>query len=100
MNKKTVVLGASLNPTKYSYLAITRLVDNNHSVRALGRKEGEVNGVKIYTSQKVFRDIDTITIYLSMKNQVGFYSYIIALNPKRVLFNPGTENVEFEKITF
>jgi len=98
MNKKTVVLGASVNPARYSYLAITRLMDNNHSVRAVGRKEGEVNGIKIYASKKIFRDIDTITLYLNKKNQVDFYSYIIALNPKRVIFNPGAENVELENL--
>ena len=98
MNKKTVVLGASVNPTRYSYLAISRLIDNNHSVRAVGSKNGEVNGVEICTSKKIFRDIDTITLYLKKKNQVDFYSYIIALNPKRIIFNPGTENTELEKL--
>lgn len=98
MIKKTLVLGASINPDRYSYLAINRLVDNGHEVRAIGIKEGEVSGVKIYTTKKMFRDIDTITLYLNKKNQAEFYDYILKLKPKRVLFNPGTENIELENL--
>ncbi len=98
MKKKTLVLGASINPSRYSYLAIQRLISNKQEVEAIGRKEGEVSGIKICTTKKIFKDIHTITLYLNKGNQVKFYDYIVALNPKRVLFNPGTENIELEKL--
>ncbi|MBT8316555.1 MAG: CoA-binding protein [Lutibacter sp.] len=97
-NKKTLVIGASLNPNRYSYLAIQKLIANAIEVRALGRKKGEIFNVKINTFKKFFKDIHTITVYLNKKNQVEFYNYILEINPKRVIFNPGTENVELEKL--
>ncbi|MCR9183276.1 MAG: CoA-binding protein [Flavobacteriaceae bacterium] len=95
MNKKTLVLGASTNPSRYSYLAINRLVENNHPVIAIGLKEGIVSGVEILTNKPHFDAIDTVTLYVNPKNQEEYYQYIIDLNPKRVIFNPGTENPEF-----
>ncbi|MBL4939797.1 MAG: CoA-binding protein [Lutibacter sp.] len=95
---KTLVLGASTNPSKYSYLAINRLVTNGYKVYAIGTKEGTVGGVKITTKKKIFTDIDTVTLYVSAKNQADFYNYIIGLKPRRVLFNPGTENPFFERL--
>jgi len=100
MIKKTLVLGASTNPSRYSYLAIQRLISNKHDVKALGRREGKVNGVKINTTKKMFRNIDTITLYLNAKNQKDVYDYILQLKPKRVLFNPGAENIELENLLF
>jgi predicted CoA-binding protein len=98
MNKKTLVLGASDSPNRYSYHTIKRLVANNHEVKAIGGKKGEVGSVKIGTNQEKFQDIDTVTIYLNKRHQPKYYEYIIDLNPKRVLFNPGTQNTEFEKL--
>lgn len=98
MIRKTLVLGASANPNRYAYFAIERLIANKHKVCAIGRKEGEVFGVKIYTSNIIFSDIDTVTMYLNAKNQEEFYNYIIDLKPRRVLFNPGTENPFFEQL--
>lgn len=98
MKKKTLVLGASENPDRYSNIAINRLLARNLEVVAVGLKEGEVNGVKIYNYKKEFNEIDTITLYLNAKNQQEYYSYILSLRPKRVIFNPGTENVELEDI--
>lgn len=98
MNKKTLILGASLNTSKYSNMAINRIVDKKHSVRAIGRKDGEVRGVQIHSSKKIFQNIDTVTLYLNEKNQIDFYDYILDLNPKRVIFNPGSENAELEKL--
>jgi len=93
--KKTLVLGASLNPARYSNLAINRLVEKGHPVEAIGLKEGVVIGVVITTENKNFEDIDTVTLYLNPKRQEAFYDYIISLKPKRVIFNPGTENPIF-----
>lgn len=96
--KKTLVIGASLNPARYSNLAINRLVTYKHPVVAIGLKEGEVAGVQISTEKKDFKDIDTVTLYLNPQRQKSYYDYIISLKPKRVIFNPGTENPEFFKI--
>lgn len=96
--KKTLVLGASLNPERYSYLAINRLVNHGHEVEAIGSKKGEVAGVEISVEKKDFENIDTITLYLNSKRQGEYYDYILSLNPKRVIFNPGTENPELYKI--
>ena len=95
MKNKTLVLGASTNPMRYSYMAINRLVENNHPVVAVGLKEGTVAGVEILTGQPHFENIDTVTLYLNSKNQEQYYDYILSLKPKRVIFNPGTENPEF-----
>lgn len=92
MKKKTLVLGASLNPTRYSNLAIERLVGKNIPTEAVGLREGTVNGVIINSEMVDFENIDTITLYLNANRQVEYYDYIIELQPKRVIFNPGTEN--------
>lgn len=98
MSKKTLVIGASESPSRYSHHAIQRLIANNHEVKAIGSKLGEIGAVKIGIVQETFNDIDTITMYLNKRHQRKYYDYIIELNPKRVLFNPGTENEEFEKL--
>jgi len=94
MNKQalTLILGASDNPARYSYLAALRLKAAGYRFRAVGNKVGEVAGVAIETGLPEIPDIDTITLYLGPANQVGYYDYIIQLKPKRVIFNPGTEN--------
>lgn len=97
MSKKTLVVGASLKPNRYSNIAINRLVNNQHEVVAFGLRGGTVAGVEIDTELKSYSDIDTVTLYLNPQRQVEYYDYIISLNPKRVIFNPGTENPEFYK---
>ena len=81
-----------MNPDRYSNIAIKRLLDNGFVVCAVGNKNGEVLGVKIYNSRELFQNIHTITLYLSAKNQENYYHYILSLKPQRVIFNPGTEN--------
>ena len=98
MIKKTLVLGASENPKRYSNIAIKRLKSIDIEVKAIGRRKGIVEGVTIETKLIEFEDIHTITLYLSAKNQPEFYKYIIGLKPKRILFNPGTENPYFEQL--
>lgn len=98
MDKKTLVLGASTNPSRYAYVAINRLVQNNIPTVALGLKKGEVAGVQIETEKKNFEDIDTVTLYLGPPRQEQYYDYIISLHPRRVIFNPGTENPEFYRL--
>lgn len=98
MKKKTLVLGASLNPSRYSYLAINRLVRNGQPTVAIGLKKGNVAGVEIQTEKLPFEDIDTVTLYLNAKRQQEYYDYILSLNPNRVIFNPGTENPELYQL--
>jgi predicted CoA-binding protein len=98
MKKKTLVLGASLKTHRYSNYAINRLASNNHEVAAIGYNKGEVAGITIETNLKIYNDVDTVTVYLNPKRQKPFYDYVVSLNPKRVIFNPGTENPEFYSI--
>ena len=97
-NKKTVVLGASTKPERYAFKAITMLVDKGHSVLAIGQNAGEVAGVSIRTKKIPLTNIDTITLYLNPVRQREYYNYIIETKPKRVVFNPGTENPEFYQL--
>jgi uncharacterized protein len=92
--KKTLVLGASQNPQRYSYLALQRLAAHQHPVVALGAKKGQVGETIIETEKKAFDDIDTVTMYLNPLRQKEYYDYILSLHPKRIIFNPGSENDE------
>lgn len=97
-NKKTLILGASSNPLRYSYLALNRLRNAGHDVAAIGKKEGLIADVMIHNTQVPFQGIDTVTLYLNPQNQKPFYNYILSLHPKRIIFNPGAENEELEKL--
>ncbi|MFM2336936.1 MAG: hypothetical protein RL115_129 [Bacteroidota bacterium] len=92
--KKTLVIGASNNPDRYSYLALKKLQANHHPVAAIGVKNVVVAGVQIYTTQLQFENIHTVSIYINPSLQASYYSYLINLKPKRIIFNPGTENHE------
>lgn len=96
--KKTLVLGASDNPSRYSYLAIQRLRKAGHPVVAIGRKEGVVADVQIEKEASAFSDIDTVTLYLNPVHQKEYYNYILSLHPKRIIFNPGAENEELKDL--
>ncbi len=96
--KKTIVLGASDNPERYSYLAVENLTKQNHPVIAIGRKAGKINGTPIITDHPAEKDVDTVTLYLNPIAQKEYYDYIFSLNPKRIIFNPGTENDELENL--
>lgn len=93
--KKTLVIGASENPDRYSNKAIKALVSHNHEVVAIGLREGEVAGISFNSEKKAFENVDTVTLYVGPQNQPEYYKYILGLNPQRVIFNPGTENPEF-----
>jgi hypothetical protein len=96
--KKTLVLGASLKQDRYANIAIHKLREYNHQVVAIGMKQGVVNDVTITTEKKLFEGVDTVTLYLNSKRQEAYYDYILSLNPRRVIFNPGTENSSFYTI--
>ncbi len=97
-NKKTLVLGASPNPARYSYLAVNKLSRYHHPVIAIGKRKGKVGDVEINTEQTPVTDVDTVTLYLNPQNQKQYYNYILSLKPKRIIFNPGTENDELYKL--
>lgn len=97
-NKKTLVLGATTKPEKAAFKAIEMLVGKGHSVLALGQNMGEVAGVKIKTKAIPITKIDTVTLYLNPTRQKDYYNYIVEAKPKRVIFNPGTENPEFYQL--
>jgi uncharacterized protein len=98
MSKKTLVLGATDNPSRYAYLAIRKLRAYDHEVLAVGKRVGEVGDVRIHKDHVVENDVDTITLYLNPRNQVEYYDYMMGLKPKRIIFNPGTENPELMKL--
>jgi uncharacterized protein len=96
--KKTLVLGASENPGRYSYLAVNRLVAHKHPVVAIGKKTGHIGEVETTKEHPEMNDIDTVTLYLNPMNQRPYYDYILSLKPKRIIFNPGTENDQLEEM--
>jgi predicted CoA-binding protein len=92
--KKTLVLGASDNPARYSFLAVQKLRRFDHPVVAIGRKNTQVGDVPINKEKISFPDVDTVTLYLNPFHQKEYYDYIVSLKPKRIILNPGTENNE------
>ncbi len=93
-NYRTLVVGASNKPGRFSYLAIKSLVNHNVDVFAIGARTGNVDGVEIFTQKTDIDNIHTVTLYLNSKNQASYIDYIVGLKPKRIIFNPGTENPE------
>ncbi|MBL4709185.1 MAG: CoA-binding protein [Flavobacteriales bacterium] len=93
--KKTLVLGASPNLSRYSNLAVNRLVEKGHKVIPVGIKKGKIIGLPIINDLTIQDKIDTVTLYLGPQNQIAYIDYILATKPKRVIFNPGTINPPF-----
>ena len=98
MKKKTVVLGASDNPSRYSYMAINSLQQHGHDVVAIGKKDGKVGETVITKEHPLAKNVDTVTLYLNPTHQKSYYDYILSLQPKRIIFNPGAENEELKKL--
>ena len=96
--KKTLILGASENPSRYSFLALQRLQSLQYPVVAIGKKEGRVGNIIIEKEKKDWKDIDTVTLYLNPAHQKEYYDYILSLKPKRIIFNPGAENDELSEM--
>ncbi|MBC7886159.1 MAG: CoA-binding protein [Saprospiraceae bacterium] len=90
----TLVLGASENRSRYSNIAIRLLKENGYNVLAIGARKGKVMDVEIKTIAENFLNVDTITLYLNPENQKKYYQYMLSLKPRRIIFNPGTENPE------
>jgi predicted CoA-binding protein len=98
MSKKTLVLGASDNSSRYSYLAIQRLRSKGHEVVGIGKHTGTVDDVTIETTKQPVEELDTVTLYLNPLHQKEYYDYILSLKPKRIIFNPGAENEELKQL--
>ena len=96
--QKTLVLGASLKPDRYSNLVVRRLLEKAITTELFGFKNGVIYGLQVKTNFDDFQNIHTVTLYLNPKRQVEYYQAIINLKPKRIIFNPGTENPEFYKL--
>jgi predicted CoA-binding protein len=97
-SKKTLVLGASDNPARYSFLAVNNLREHKHEVVAIGKRASMVADIPIQVETSPIQDLDTVSFYLNPENQKNYYNYILDQHPRRVIFNPGAENPEFEKI--
>lgn len=99
-NKKTLIIGASTNPTRYSYKALIKLRNYKHDVVAIGKNHGTVADIEITNQLVSIDNLHTVTLYLNPQRQKQYYSYILSLKPQRVIFNPGTENAELEHLLY
>lgn len=97
IKKKTLIIGATPNPSRYAYKAANKLVQFGHPIVNIGVKKGEVANHPIEKAGQIHDDIDTITLYVNPTNQKELYDYILDTKPKRIIFNPGTENKELEQ---
>jgi uncharacterized protein len=95
---KTLIVGASTNPERYAFKAAKSLLAHGHEIELVGKKEGDILENIIKTNYPDFEDIDTVTMYVGPKNQPDLYDYILKQKPRRIIFNPGSENLEFEKL--
>jgi uncharacterized protein len=97
--KKTLVLGATDNPDRFAYRAAHSLLRHGHDIALVGIKKGEIAGRSIINDKETpVGEVDTVTLYVGPRNQPEWYDYILKLRPKRIIFNPGTENPELEKM--
>ena len=96
--KKTLIIGATDNPGRYANLAAHRLIANGHEIINVGIKSGEVAGVPIEKAESIHSDVDTITLYVGPQHQSAYFDNILRTKPKRIIFNPGTENRELEEL--
>jgi predicted CoA-binding protein len=96
--KKVVVIGASTDPDRYSNIVTVRLLQNKYEVVPIGTKKGIINDTEIITNRPEIENVHTVTLYINPRIQPEYYDYILKLRPKRIIFNPGTENIEFEKL--
>ena len=98
MSRYTLVIGASENPERYSNKAIRKLKQYGHKIAAIGSRAGNVEGVTFSKEKIQFEEIDTVTLYIGARHQPEYYDYILSLKPKRIIFNPGTENTALESL--
>ncbi|MGM0612939.1 MAG: CoA-binding protein [Bacteroidota bacterium] len=97
-DKKTIVLGVSPDPKKRAHRVCKKLMEKGHTIVPLGIREGKVNNIPIITNTNNPQKAHTIVIFLRASRQKAWLSYILASNPKRIIFNPGSENPELVEI--
>jgi predicted CoA-binding protein len=97
--KKTVIIGATTNPGRYAFLAARMLTEYNHEIVPVGIKDGAVFGKEILDifERPPIEGVHTVTLYIGPQRQPEHIDYILSLRPKRIIFNPGTENDDFEQ---
>ena len=98
VKKRTVVLGASPNPSRYAYFAVRSLTNFGHEAIPVGVKKGSIEGIEIINGKPPLEEVDTVTLYLNPERQKEYYDYILSLKPRRIIFNPGTENPELARL--
>ena len=96
--KTTLIIGASNNPERYSYKAAHKLLAHGHSIIPFGVKRGSVADLEILNEWDETWECDTVTMYVNPRIQKDYYDQIISLKPRRVIFNPGTENEYFSQL--
>lgn len=96
--KRTLVIGASPNPMRFSYKMVKSLLRHDYEVEAVGIRDGEISGIKIQKGNPKLKKIHTVALYVGPQRQPEYYEYILSLKPKRIIFNPGTINPEFMKM--
>ncbi|MEZ5006518.1 MAG: CoA-binding protein [Chitinophagales bacterium] len=97
-NKRTVVFAASLKSDRYSNLAVVRLKENGIEAIPVGFRAGKIEGIDVVTNLGPIENVHTVTLYINPRRQVEYYNYILSLAPKRIIFNPGTENLELQEL--
>lgn len=97
-SKRTIVLGAVAFPSRYAFKAVHALVEKGHEVLPLGIRDGSIADIEIIKERPKLEEIDTVTVYLNQRNQETWYDYLLELNPRRVIFNPGAENGELRDL--
>ncbi|MCB0501163.1 MAG: CoA-binding protein [Bacteroidetes bacterium] len=96
--KRTVVFAASLKSDRYSNLAVVRLKENGYEAIPVGFRAGQIEDIDVITNLEPIENVHTVTLYINPRRQVEYYDYIFSLHPKRIIFNPGTENLELQKM--
>ncbi|CAH0999996.1 hypothetical protein LEM8419_01207 [Neolewinella maritima] len=94
----TLILGATTNPTRYASLAAERLVSRGHRIIPVGIKQGKVQGAEILNGLPDVPEVDTVTLYVGPVHQPQYYDWLLRVAPRRIIFNPGTENAELMKL--
>lgn len=94
---RTLVIGASPNPERYSYKAVMKLIEHGHEPIGIGVKDGRIGNLTILKGMPRIEGVNTVSLYIGPERQPEYYDYIIGLKPKRLIMNPGTENPEFAR---
>lgn len=95
---RIVVIGASTNPQRFSVLAVRALLRDGYEVVPIGKRSGKIAGLDILTNPIPLEEVDKVVLYINPEIQKQYYSYILELNPREIIFNPGTENQEFARL--